>query len=310
VLLLLWLASAQSAWALDAAKPKPLASSLTGSAKADYEAAKNLYGVGDFKAAALKFRSAYDSSKDPRLLWNVATCEKSLRHYARVLEAVRQYVAEGDDFITAQERSDADDVIKTVEPVVSKVQLAIREPEATVSIDGEEIGKSPLGRAILVDVGAHAFKITKPGFRPYEKQITLTLAAVTLDIALVPDVHIGRLEIVTNPGASVFVDGKVLGTSRAPIALSSGIHALRITAKGMRTHQADIAIEDDRLRTVHVTLEKEPSSGGPSAWLFVAGGALLASGLAVGGYFLLRAPDEKPLPAPGTLEPGYVFTHF
>ena len=33
----------------------------------------------------------YDLSKDPRLLWNVATCEKLQRHYARVLETCRQH---------------------------------------------------------------------------------------------------------------------------------------------------------------------------------------------------------------------------
>src|ERR1700684_4579575 len=62
--------------------PKPLSQSLTGEAKAAYDAAKMLLGDGDFAGAAIKFRAAYDQSGDARLLWNIAACEKNRRHYA------------------------------------------------------------------------------------------------------------------------------------------------------------------------------------------------------------------------------------
>src|SRR5882724_2714841 len=62
--------------------PRPLSESLTGGAKSDYEAARLLYGDGDHAGALVKFQSAFDQSKEPRLLWNMAACEKNLRHYA------------------------------------------------------------------------------------------------------------------------------------------------------------------------------------------------------------------------------------
>ena len=65
--------------------PKPLSDTLTGSAKIDYDAGKLLFSDGDMAGALVKFKSAYDTSKDARLLWNIAACEKSLHHYARVL---------------------------------------------------------------------------------------------------------------------------------------------------------------------------------------------------------------------------------
>jgi len=68
-----------------AAGPKPLAQTLTGDAKAAYDAAKLLVGDGDFAGAAIKFRAAFDQSHDPRLLWNIAACEKNQRHYARTI---------------------------------------------------------------------------------------------------------------------------------------------------------------------------------------------------------------------------------
>src|SRR6186713_3117351 len=56
----------------------PLAESLTGDAKGEYESGKLLFEHGDYAAAAVKFQHAYDLAKDPRLLWNVAAAEKQL----------------------------------------------------------------------------------------------------------------------------------------------------------------------------------------------------------------------------------------
>jgi hypothetical protein len=287
---------------------KPLAQSLTGTAKVDYEAAKNLYGIGDYRAASLKFRSAYETSKDARLLWNVATCEKAQRHYARVLEAVRQYLEEGGSSLTAQERADAEDVIKTVEPVVSRVRLAVDQVDAKVSVDGEPVGTTPLGKAVLVDVGSRVIRVEKPGYRTYEKTATLTAQETTLDIKLLPDVHQGTLVVVAEPNAAVQVDGNAAGLGRVSMLLPSGVHTVRVTGKGKRPHQGDVVVEDDKTRTVHVTLEREASSG-ISPWIFVASGAAVLAGMAVGGYFLFRPTDpEQTLPAPGSIDPGYVFT--
>src|SRR5437016_6190653 len=72
------------------AGPPSLSETLSGDAKSAYDAAKVLFGDGDFASAALKFRSAHDLSNDPRLLWNIAACEKNLRHYAKVVSLVQR----------------------------------------------------------------------------------------------------------------------------------------------------------------------------------------------------------------------------
>ena len=93
---LLWICYAAPLWAQPAAPapetpaaespppPPSLSESLSGAAKAEYDAGKLLYQDGDYAGAQLKFRAAYETSKDPRLLWNMAAAEKNLRHYAQV----------------------------------------------------------------------------------------------------------------------------------------------------------------------------------------------------------------------------------
>src|SRR5262245_19046704 len=83
----------------------PLSEALTGSAKAEYDAGKILYADGDYAGAALKFGSAYDLSKDPRLLWNMAGAEKNHRHYARVEQLVKRYVSESGAAVNEADRA-------------------------------------------------------------------------------------------------------------------------------------------------------------------------------------------------------------
>ncbi|MGH7329836.1 MAG: hypothetical protein ACREJX_15930, partial [Polyangiaceae bacterium] len=54
------------------AGPKSLSDTLTGDAKADYEAGKLLFSDGDYAGAEIKLQGAYDKSQEPRLLWNIA----------------------------------------------------------------------------------------------------------------------------------------------------------------------------------------------------------------------------------------------
>src|SRR5580692_10239044 len=83
------------------ARRASLADSLPADARRDYDAGKLLFEDGDYATALLKYQAAYDSTKDARLLWDVAVCEKSLRHYARALAALARYLTEGHDVLAA-----------------------------------------------------------------------------------------------------------------------------------------------------------------------------------------------------------------
>lgn len=74
-----------------AAAPSTISDTLTGQVRKDYDTARVLLADGDFGGALVKFTAAYDASKDGRLLWNIAACEKTLRHYARAVALLRRY---------------------------------------------------------------------------------------------------------------------------------------------------------------------------------------------------------------------------
>lgn len=280
----------------------PLSDSLTGPAKTEYDLGKILYRDGDFAGAAVKFAHAHELANDPRLLWNLAACEKNLRRYARVLKLLERYKIEGKDLLTEADQQEAQALIDAIRPFISTVTIVASEPDAEVSIDGQAMGKTPLPEPLRVDMGSRVFKVAKPGFREQTRTEKLAGASVvTLDFQLTREVHEGTVIITAGSKDVIAIDGKVVGTGRYEGVLPSGGHTLRVTAAGMRAYQSELVIKDNDRRTIGVTLEKEKASATP--WLLAGGGALVVAGAVVGGYFLFK-PDEKV--TPGTISPGSV----
>jgi hypothetical protein len=238
------------------AGPKPLSESLTGGAKADYDSAKLLYGDGDFAGARIKFQSAYDQAHDARLLWNIAACEKGMRHYAKVIFTLRMYLDTGGDLLTAQDRADAKDLLAAIESFTVALKIVVNEDGADVSIDDEPAGTSPLKDPIVVDIGSRKIHVAKPGFKPFEANVPVGgTKEATQEIKLEREVHEGKVTVRSTGGATISIDGKDVGIDNFAGTLPSGGHTLRVTAPGMRPVQNEIVISDNESRSIDVALE-------------------------------------------------------
>lgn len=287
--------------------PQPLGESLRGLPKADYISGRVLFEDGDYAAALIKFQNAYEASKDPRLLWNIAACEKALRRYARVLKLLGRYVEEGGSLLTEQDRADADSVVSAVQPLVSKLSVTSVPSGAEVLVDNESLGLTPVeGR--LIDIGNRRIVLRLNGYEDYVMPTAVKGGeALQLQGVLTKIVHEGTVTVVAKPGHLITIDGKGVGDGRWTGVLSSGPHTLRVTAAGFRAYQSEISVRDRSSRTIQVELEKEASAGIPT-WVWIAGGAVLVSGATVGGILLFS--KEETVPAEyyrGNLAPGTVY---
>jgi hypothetical protein len=286
----------------------PLAESLRGSARADYAAARILYEDGDYAGALTKLESAYAASKDPRLLWNMAACEKALRHYASVIDRLEHYLKESGALIGEEERKATHELVATVREFVNELRLDVRPAGVDVLVDGAKVATTPLDRPLWVDMGKRRLRFEKPGYVPYEKEMELTGGtSVDLKVELSPELHEGTLRIVSDPSAVISIDGRVVGTATWVGKLPSGPHTVHISAEGKQPHQTDVAIKDDDTTSLHVNLVDEARAPGlyakdssSSALWWIVGGVALA-GAGVGTYFLLRGDDQPADPECGTL---------
>ena len=287
---------------------KPLSETLTGLAKAEYEAARIFYGDKDYANAIVKFERAYELSKYPRLLFNIAVCQKNLRRYAKMLATIKRYQVEAEALITAEDKEQAAEVVKTVEAFVSPLRLTASETGADVFVDGEKVGTTPLAAPVTVDVGVRQIKVTKPGFKNATRSLEVVGGGeVVVDLHLDKEQHRGRLVVVAGPKDLISIDGKAVGLARWEGSVPAGGHTLRVTAPGMSAYQSEAVVQDNQVRRIDVALNSAPREAGRAVY-WVVGGAVLATAAVIGGVVLFKPSETAPVV--GNISPGTVQLDF
>jgi hypothetical protein len=281
--------------------PRSLAETLTGAAKEDYDAARNLFGDDDFEGALVKFERAFEESGDVRLLWNMAVCEKSLRHYVRVLHLLQRYEREGAGRITNGQRVEAENVLRAVKDLISSVQLSVDQLGAEVAVDGEVVGRTPLSEPLYVDLGTRRIRISKPGY--IEKIIIHDFSGnseAAFDVHLRPEPHDAQLTVVAPAEASVLLDGTFMGMGQWQGTVLAGEHMLQVTAPDKVSYRRDVILKVGDTRRLQIELE--PARSGISPLIWIGAGILAAGGIATFTYFMLK-PNDGPSSTKGTLDP-------
>ena len=288
-----------------AAPPKPvapavpaepaLADSLTGDAKADYEAARLYLNDKDYGRAYLKFQSAYDRSKDARLLWNMAACQKEQRRYAKVIPLVEQYIKERGDKLAPADRDSAEALLGAIRPGVTSVKVDVSEPDAEVYLDDELIGKSPLAVGTLVDLGPHKIRVKKALFDDFEQPMNAGGEAVSVVVNLVRTVHEGRVVVKAGKDDTISFDGTVVAQGTYSAKLPSGSHMLRVSAPGMRPYQGDIVVGDNQTRDIAIALDRAETKVVVPTWVWytVAGVVVVAGGAIAAGVIINNNSSNK-----------------
>jgi hypothetical protein len=217
----------------------------------------------------------------------MAACEKNLRHYAKVLGLVEQYVKDGD--LTPEDLERARTFSGAVRTLVGEVSMPGGEPGAVVTVDDEPMGTTPLDKPLLLDMGRRKVRVAKAGFRPFEKTIDVEGGAKQ-DLPIVLEREMGRVVVRARSSDAIAVDGTVVGQGTWAGPVASGAHVLLVSASSGKSRRTELTIADHETR--EVTLETE--SEGIPRWALVAGGAVLLAGAAVGGYFLFRPKAAEP----------------
>jgi hypothetical protein len=279
----------------------PLSEALTGDAKSAYEAARLLYGNGDYAGASFKMQRAYELSKEPRLLWNIASCEMKLRHYSKVAPLVDRYLTDAVTLLSPEEMGEAREVLRVIRAYITRVTVNVDQPDATVTVDDVVVGKSPIGAPVPVDMGPRVLRVTKDGFVPWTetKEIPGDTELV-LDVHLVAVARDGRLVIVAGSADQISIDGVARGVGQVNESVPSGTHRIHVTASGMRPHDEDLLVKEGETRTTQVTLQPESSSK-TWLWLTLAGVAVVGSAVTL-GIVLSSKSEATVAPArPGTM---------
>jgi formylglycine-generating enzyme required for sulfatase activity len=147
-------------------------------------------------------------------------------------------------------------VIETIklEPNDGTLELVTRPPGATVSIDGNFHGSTPLSMA-LTSGTQHQIKLSKPGYSVNRKSITLKPdEAKQLVVELAPEY--GIVFASSQPSdASLKLDGKPAGSGTQRLRLITRPHELIFSKPGFQSQTVKVTPRTQTSQNIDVTLK-------------------------------------------------------
>ena len=181
---------------------------------------------------------------------------------------------------------------------------------ATLLVDGTQVGQLPLAEPLLLDLGTRTVRVEQPGFEPSESKLEVAgggelEVTVSLKPLAVASAAPARLSVVSSGQRDIVtIDGKVVGSQHWEGLVAIGEHTVRVTAAGKKPYESHVQLLAGSTRGLQITLEDENRAS--NVWLWVAGGAAVAAGAAVGGYFLLKPRDSSGAHPEGKLATVYL----
>lgn len=178
--------------------------------------------------------------------------------------------------------------------LVGQVRFTTTPPGARVVLDSRgSAGVTPFNQAI--PVGNHEVVITLADHKPVSRRFKVAQshsaeAPLVIELTLEKGIAIGQLSIeVTDPGAEIRVDGRIVGVSpmQAPVPLATGMHRVEVRAPGHPPYEEVVNVLADGVTRARISFKEE----GPgftltqrtvSYALMGLGGAALIGGAATG----------------------------
>jgi hypothetical protein len=254
--------------------------------------------------ALAAYNEAYGITKDPALLYNRGRAYMALTEFPQALEQIEAFdkaaPAELKAKVPGLER-----LLLELRQKVSNVEITCDVPGATVRLRDRTVGTTPLAGLIKVNSGAAVIEITKDGYFPYKKELSLPNGGlVPLDVRLVSQQTSGFLVVKSAvTGSTVSVDGTPKGTVPSEVVVTAGTHQISLAHEGYRTATSSVVVAAGERKELDLSLEAE--KGVLSKWWFWTGiGVVVAGG--VGTYFALTTEKsaEKGSIAPGIISAG------
>lgn len=214
------LAAASPAAAQDA--KKPAAGQASDEASERFRAGVAFYKDGDFTAALVEFKRAYELAPNYRVLFNLGQTSQELNDYASALTAFEQYLAQGGKEVDAKRKKEVEGWIATLKKKVARVQIEASAEGAELSVDDVPVGSSPLGEPVLVNAGRRKFGATLAGHTPASRVVEIAGSdETTVALELVPIEATKTIEVpVEKPGRT---ETRIVERSSSPapwVALS------------------------------------------------------------------------------------------
>ena len=160
-------------------------------ARLHYARGLELAGQADYEAALREFTEAYRASPHFAVLYNMGQAEFALGRPAEAIESLSKYLRDGQEQVPPARRQEVQAQIALLESLFAELTIATDRSGALITVDGREVGRTPLYQPIRLATGTHKVAATLEG-----------MAAINRTVTLAPgDRQVLNLEIPTSPAA-------------------------------------------------------------------------------------------------------------
>lgn len=255
-----------------------------------FQRARQLFDEGDYALALVEFKRAYDLSPNYRVLFNIAQIQIQLLDYASARVALEKFLRDGGTEIAAPKRAQTEADLQMLRQRTAHLALTT-SPSADVTIDDIAAGSTPLASPLLVNAGQRKVVVSRTGFVPFAKVITLAGGdSLDLSVTLVPmpERTPGGPQLVTRttknytPATVGWIATGVLGVGSA---VFGGLYL-------SKQSQID-DLNDPRNAVSDVTRKDTEASATRLAVAADVFGVLAIAAAATSVYFSIRPPDTE-----------------
>jgi len=301
--------------------------------------ARALHEQKKWTEARAAYQRAWESEHSVRVAANLALVELALGLPRDAAEHLGYALAHlpAEDPKTPDARTQLEDKLREARARLGTVDIDTRDAGATVSVDGENVGVTPLPGPLYLKLGRHVIRIERAGMRAATREITVEAGgSYPLAVSLVPDVKAGaaalpRLELPrarasTQPGPDprlfVLLGGGALALGAATagtvflVERTDALHRVRelgaevsaqsdpLLVQGASECAAAVATRPTGCADLRRAAQSESRLGEEATIAFVAAGGFVVATVAT--YFLWPSRAELH-DAPGKLRFGASF---
>ena len=128
-----------------------------------------------------------------------------------------------------------------VAPLAAQVEVRSEPAGATVFIDGEKVGVTPLSTQVLP--GERTIRMELAAYHPLEKKEQIPVRGktqVTGALGKLP----GKIHVVS-PGSKIFIDGEEAGQDEVEVASTAGTHKVSLRRDGYEPYETSLDVKPD-----------------------------------------------------------------
>jgi len=135
--------------------------------------------------------------------------------------------------------------------------VTVSVPGASVMVDGELRGESPLDPLGDVPAGVHRVEVQADGYRPFDTEFTLEAGQTKEIRAFLNAAKGAKLSVASiTEGARVYVDDFDVGTVPLPepLVLTSGTHEIKVTKLGFMAYSETVELKKGEKKDIQADL--------------------------------------------------------